>query len=81
MMGAPCCIGGVSAESKANSSKAWVALCPLQRALAFDALLEQLGEGIKRNQGWVPEVLNPVLCKMMALELSRDYFPRCTKKS
>jgi len=40
-------------------------------ALALDALLGQSGgEGSKWSQGWVTEVISPVLSKIMALELS-----------
>jgi hypothetical protein len=39
-------------------------------ALALDALLGQTGEGDKWSQGWVTEVISPVLSKVMALELS-----------
>lgn len=39
-------------------------------ALALDALLGQIGEGDKWSQGWVTEVISPVLSKVMALELS-----------
>jgi len=38
--------------------------------LALDALLGQFGEGNGRNQGWVTEVVSPILSKVMALELS-----------
>ena len=39
-------------------------------ALALDALLGQTGEVDKWSQGWVTEVISPVLSKVMALELS-----------
>ncbi len=39
-------------------------------ALALDALLGQTGEADKWSQGWVTEVISPVLSKVMALELS-----------
>jgi hypothetical protein len=39
-------------------------------SLALDALLGQTGEGDKWSQGWVTEVISPVLSKVMALELS-----------
>ncbi|HKJ39849.1 MAG TPA: type IV secretion system DNA-binding domain-containing protein [Anaerolineales bacterium] len=39
-------------------------------ALALDALLGQTGDGDKWSQGWVTEVISPVLSKVMALELS-----------
>jgi len=39
-------------------------------ALALDALLGQAGAGDKWSQGWVTEVISPVLSKVMALELS-----------
>ena len=38
--------------------------------MALDALLGQTGEGDKWSQGWVTEVISPVLSKVMALELS-----------
>lgn len=38
--------------------------------LALDALLGQFGESNNKNQGWVTEVISPVLSKVMALELS-----------
>ncbi|HSG41881.1 MAG TPA: TraM recognition domain-containing protein [Anaerolineales bacterium] len=38
--------------------------------LALDALLGEFGESNGRNQGWVTEVISPVLSKVMALELS-----------
>lgn len=38
--------------------------------LALDALLGQFGESNNRNQGWVTEVISPVLSKVMTLELS-----------
>ena len=39
-------------------------------AIALDALLGQTGDGDKWSQGWVTEVISPVLSKVMALELS-----------
>ena len=36
----------------------------------LDALLGQTGEGDKWSQGWVTEVISPVLSKVMALELA-----------
>jgi hypothetical protein len=48
-------------------------LPPAERmgSLALDALLGQFGgEGKKWDQGWVTEVISPVLSKVMALELS-----------
>jgi hypothetical protein len=39
-------------------------------ALALDALLGQTGEDGKWSQGWVTEVISPVLSKVMALEMS-----------
>ena len=48
-------------------------LPPAERmgSLALDALLGQFGnEGRKWDQGWVTEVISPVLSKVMALELS-----------
>jgi hypothetical protein len=52
--------------------KAMALLPPGDRmgALALDALLGQTGEGDKWSQGWVTEVISPVLSKVMALELS-----------
>ena len=52
--------------------KAMALLPPGERmgALALDALLGQTGEGDKWSQGWVTEVISPVLSKVMALELS-----------
>lgn len=52
--------------------KAMALLSPGERmgALALDALLGQTGEGDKWSQGWVTEVISPVLSKVMALELS-----------
>ncbi|MFZ5903212.1 MAG: type IV secretory system conjugative DNA transfer family protein [Chloroflexota bacterium] len=52
--------------------KAMSLLPPGERmgALALDALLGQTGEGDKWSQGWVTEVISPVLSKVMALELS-----------
>lgn len=38
--------------------------------LALDALLGEFGGSNGRNQGWVTEVISPVLSKVMALELS-----------
>lgn len=38
--------------------------------LALDALLGQFGESNNKNQGWVTEVISPVLSKVMTLELS-----------
>jgi len=38
--------------------------------LALDALLGEFGERNGRNQGWITEVISPVLSKVMALELS-----------
>ena len=38
--------------------------------LALDALLGEFGESNGRNQGWITEVISPVLSKVMALELS-----------
>jgi len=38
--------------------------------LALDALLGEFGESKGRNQGWITEVISPVLSKVMALELS-----------
>lgn len=48
-------------------------LPPVERmgSLALDALLGQFaGEGRKWDQGWVTEVISPVLSKVMAIELS-----------
>jgi len=48
-------------------------LDPIDRlgSVALDALLGQLSEGYgKWDQGWVTEVVSPVLSKVMALELS-----------
>ena len=48
-------------------------LPPVERmnALALDALLGQFAQGYGRwDQGWVTEVVSPVLSKVMALELS-----------
>jgi hypothetical protein len=48
-------------------------LPPVERmnALALDALLGQFAQGYGRwDQGWVTEVISPVLSKVMALELS-----------
>jgi len=39
-------------------------------SLALDALLGQSGEDGKWSQGWVTEVISPVLSKVMALEMS-----------
>jgi len=39
-------------------------------SLALDALLGQAGEDGKWSQGWVTEVISPVLSKVMALEMS-----------
>jgi len=52
--------------------KAMALLPPGERmgALALDALLGQTGEGDKWSQGWITEVISPVLSKVMALELS-----------
>jgi len=52
--------------------KAVALMPPAERmgALALDALLGQTGEGDKWSQGWVTEVISPVLSKVMALELS-----------
>jgi hypothetical protein len=52
--------------------KAMALLLPGERmgAIALDALLGQTGEGDKWSQGWVTEVISPVLSKVMALELS-----------
>jgi hypothetical protein len=52
--------------------KAMALLPPGERmgALALDALLGQTGDGDKWSQGWVTEVISPVLSKVMALELS-----------
>ena len=52
--------------------KAMALLPPGERmgALALDALLGQTGESDKWSQGWVTEVISPVLSKVMALELS-----------
>jgi hypothetical protein len=52
--------------------KAMALLPPGERmgAIALDALLGQTGEGDKWSQGWVTEVISPVLSKVMALELS-----------
>lgn len=52
--------------------KAMALLPPGERmgALALDALLGQTGEADKWSQGWVTEVISPVLSKVMALELS-----------
>ncbi len=52
--------------------KAMALLPPGERmgSLALDALLGQTGEGDKWSQGWVTEVISPVLSKVMALELS-----------
>ena len=38
--------------------------------LALDALLGEFGESNGKNQGWITEVISPVLSKVMALELS-----------
>ena len=48
-------------------------LPPFERfnSLGLDALLGQFaGEGSRWDQGWVTEVISPVLSKVMALELS-----------
>ncbi|HEX2996703.1 MAG TPA: type IV secretory system conjugative DNA transfer family protein [Anaerolineales bacterium] len=47
-------------------------LAPADRLgmLALDALLGQFGEDGGKNQGWVTEVVSPILSKVMALELS-----------
>ena len=60
------------AFNKAWRHKAMALLPPGERmgALALDALLGQTGEGDKWSQGWVTEVISPVLSKVMALELS-----------
>ncbi|MFZ5821193.1 MAG: type IV secretory system conjugative DNA transfer family protein [Chloroflexota bacterium] len=52
--------------------KAMSLLPPGERmgALALDALLGQTGDGDKWSQGWVTEVISPILSKVMALELS-----------
>ena len=52
--------------------KAMSLLPPGERmgAIALDALLGQTGDGDKWSQGWVTEVISPVLSKVMALELS-----------
>jgi hypothetical protein len=53
--------------------EAMVYLPPAERmgSLALDALLGQFGgEGKKWDQGWITEVISPVLSKVMALELS-----------
>ena len=52
--------------------KAMALLPPGERmgGLALDALLGQTGESDKWSQGWVTEVISPVLSKVMALELS-----------
>ncbi len=52
--------------------KAMALLPPGERmgALALDALLGQAGAEDKWSQGWVTEVISPVLSKVMALELS-----------
>lgn len=49
-------------------------------ALALDALLGQIGEGDKWSQGWVTEVISPVLSKVMALELSPWLFSAMHQK-
>lgn len=49
-------------------------------ALALDALLGQTGEGDKWSQGWVTEVISPVLSKVMALELSPWLFSAMHQK-
>jgi hypothetical protein len=52
-------------------------LTPSERmgSLALDALLGQFGgEGKKWDQGWVTEVISPVLSKVMATELSEWLF-------
>jgi hypothetical protein len=38
--------------------------------LALDALLGEFGESNGKNQGWITEVVSPILSKVMALELS-----------
>jgi len=60
------------AFNKSWRHKAMALLPPGERmgALALDALLGQTGEGDKWSQGWVTEVISPVLSKVMALELS-----------
>ncbi len=60
------------AFNKTWRHKAMALLPPGERmgALALDALLGQTGEGDKWSQGWVTEVISPVLSKVMALELS-----------
>ncbi len=60
------------AFNKTWRHKAMALLPPGERmgALALDALLGQTGEGDKWSQGWVTEVISPVLSKIMALELS-----------
>jgi hypothetical protein len=60
------------AFNKTWRHKAMAMLPPGERmgALALDALLGQTGDGDKWSQGWVTEVISPVLSKVMALELS-----------
>ena len=60
------------AFNKSWRHKAMALLPPGERmgALALDALLGQTGESDKWSQGWVTEVISPVLSKVMALELS-----------
>jgi hypothetical protein len=52
--------------------KAMAKLPPGERmgSLALDALLGQAGDENKWSQGWVTEVISPVLSKVMALEMS-----------
>ena len=63
--------------------KAMALLPPGERmgALALDALLGQTGEGDKWSQGWVTEVISPVLSKVMALELSPWLFSAMHQES
>ena len=60
------------AFNKSWRHKAMALFPPGERmgALALDALLGQTGESDKWSQGWVTEVISPVLSKVMALELS-----------
>ncbi len=64
--------------------KAMAILPPNERlgSLGLDALLGQLGgENGRWDQGWVTEVISPVLSKVMALELSPWLFSALHQKS
>lgn len=49
--------------------------------LALDALLGQFGEDGGRHNGWVTEVVSPILSKVMALELSPWLFAALHQKT